>query len=98
MEPAAQRYGLDRFGRNEGFNGQLSTLYKLNAGKRWWRRKIEAELDTNMVFAIICSLSIHGLRWEGRRSPPMSNSQARQARIALRWMRGAGGAPVRRAA
>ena len=59
---------IDRFGRNEGFHGQLATCYGLNKGKRWFRTKLQAELDTNLVFSIICWLSYDGLRWERRHS------------------------------
>jgi hypothetical protein len=37
---------------------RVGCCYGLNKGKRWFRRQLQTELDTNLVFSIICALSL----------------------------------------
>ncbi|MDX6587214.1 MAG: hypothetical protein QOI31_1687 [Solirubrobacterales bacterium] len=57
-DPLAAVYGRKRFGNGEGLNGALVTRFKLNKGKRWFRRMDQAELDVAMVFSIVHALAI----------------------------------------
>lgn len=69
-------YGRRRFGHNEGFNGQLHTRFEHLKGKRWFRRRAQAETDTNIVFSIILALALEQKRAAAEQSQRGSASES----------------------
>jgi hypothetical protein len=51
--PEAREYGSRRFGHNEGFHGALVSRFQLTKGKRWFRRRDQARIDTALTFLIM---------------------------------------------
>lgn len=60
----AADYGNARRGRGEGPHGHtLTQRFEHLKGKRWFRRMIDAELDTNVVFSIMLSLALEDMNY-----------------------------------
>jgi hypothetical protein len=57
-DPMAEVYGKRRRGHQEGaFGDSLTQRFEHVKGKRWFRRKAEAEADTGVVFSIMLALA-----------------------------------------
>ena len=55
----AANYGNARRGRGEGPHGHAMTQrFEFLKCKRWFRRRVDVELDTNVVFAIMLALGL----------------------------------------
>lgn len=51
-------YGKRRHGHQEGtFGHSLTQRFELVKGKRWFRRKAQADADTNLVFSVMLTLA-----------------------------------------
>jgi len=61
-DAVAAAYGRGRFGYGEGFHGALATRFGVNSGKRWYRRKAQAELEAVMVFSVMHALALEQRR------------------------------------
>jgi hypothetical protein len=55
-------YGQQRFYYNEGFYGALSSRFQLNKGKRWFRRRDQARIDTAIIFSVMHAVAIEQRR------------------------------------
>jgi hypothetical protein len=63
----AADYGTARRGRGEGPHGHtLTQRFGHLKGKRWFRRMIDAELDTNVVFSIMPALGLEDIEHRAR--------------------------------
>jgi hypothetical protein len=65
-------YGRRRRGHNEGFHGSLERRFRLNHGKRWFRRRDQARAATAVTF-----LTMHVVAMEQRKRARASQTQAR---------------------
>jgi hypothetical protein len=63
-DPLAEIYGNKRFGNGEGLHGALESRFKLNKGKRWFRRKDQADTDMAICFSIMHALAM----WQRRQT------------------------------
>lgn len=69
--PISAAYGKARFGQNEGFHGALERRFRLIKGKRWYRSRVEAEIDTTVIFSVMHALAMEQRRRAGATTVPL---------------------------